>query len=45
VLAQGEALAFGKTADELQREGCEERRCRTGRSPATGPPICCCSNV
>jgi glucose-6-phosphate isomerase len=25
VLAQGEALAFGKTADELRQEGCEQR--------------------
>jgi glucose-6-phosphate isomerase len=25
VLAQGEALAFGKTAEELHREGCEAR--------------------
>lgn len=25
VLAQGEALAFGKTAEELRKEGCEER--------------------
>ena len=37
--AQTEALAFGKTAEEVRAEGVARRRwCRTGPSPATARP-------
>ena len=36
--AQTEALAFGKTAEEVAAEGWRRSWCRTRRSPATGRP-------
>ena len=41
LLAQAEALAFGKTASEVAAEGVPPRRCRTARSRATGRRACC----
>ena len=45
VLAQGEALAFGKTVKQVEAEGhLAALSCRTGYSRAIGLPIRCCSS-
>ena len=41
LLAQAEALAFGKPASAVAAEAYRPRRCRTARSPATGRRACC----
>ncbi len=45
VLAQGEALAFGKTADQVRKEGSPDGSSRTARSRATGRRTPCCSTA
>lgn len=44
VFAQGEALAFGKTADEVRREGAADRLVRIACSKETGRPLRFCWN-
>jgi glucose-6-phosphate isomerase len=44
VFAQGEALAFGKMADEVRAEGNPRGSCRTAPSPATARRIRFCSS-
>jgi hypothetical protein len=37
LIAQAEALAFGKTAEQVRPKARPKRWCRTARSRATGP--------